>query len=292
VLVIGTLAVAPTYARTPPSFTLETIDIPGAVSTSVDGINANGDIVGSYWTADNVAHGFARINGEIETLDFPDLNTIATQAVGINARGDVVGIYTTSDPCVGCPDWIAGVLHGFLWRDGEFQTVMVPGSKYTTALSINAERDITGEYWSDKAYGWVWRNGSFTTIDMSESTAPLSWSAVYGVNARGDLVGWYGSGETWVFHGYVKTKEGDVSIDGPGSTWTLATGLNARGTVVGWSLDGAGNPHGFVWNTGTPVPFDVPGSMWTYMNDINDRGDMVGQYATPDGIAHGFVMTR
>ena len=37
---------------------LDTFDVPGAVWTECDGINARGDIVGVYGTADGKVHGF------------------------------------------------------------------------------------------------------------------------------------------------------------------------------------------------------------------------------------------
>jgi probable HAF family extracellular repeat protein len=69
--------------------TFTTIDVPGATSTAALAINARGDIVGDYTTADGVVHGFLLRKGEFTTIDVPAATD--TRAFGINARGDIVG---------------------------------------------------------------------------------------------------------------------------------------------------------------------------------------------------------
>jgi probable HAF family extracellular repeat protein len=291
VVCLSVYASARSQPAPPATGEVETIDVPGAIGTSIDGINAHGDLAGSYMTPDFVVHGFVRIRGGFETLDFPGATTVRTIPTGINAKGDVVGIYTTSDPCVGCPGWLENVMLGFVWREGQFETLQVPGSAYTSPRGINARGHVAGEYWSDKVYGFVWDGSTYHTVDLAESPGPLSWSAGRAINAGGDLAGWYGSAETWVFHGYLLAKGQRITIDGPGSTWTIATGINAERTVVGWYVNSVGEQHGFAWRAGRITTIDIPGGVWTAVNDINDRGQMVGQYGTPDGVAHGFVLS-
>jgi hypothetical protein len=43
--------------------TFTTIDVPGAISTNVTGINPGGDIVGGYISAGSVGHGFLLSKG-------------------------------------------------------------------------------------------------------------------------------------------------------------------------------------------------------------------------------------
>src|SRR3954468_23340926 len=54
------------------------MDVPGAVYTSVNGINANGDISGIYVDAGGRFHGYFRSNGVLTTLDPP--GAVRTQA--------------------------------------------------------------------------------------------------------------------------------------------------------------------------------------------------------------------
>jgi len=89
-----------------PGFT--TIDIPGASSTLADGINPQGDIVGTYARNDLTGfHGYLLSKGAFTTIDVPGAIGF-TQAHGINPRGDILGEYGDG----------TGRLHGFLLSQG------------------------------------------------------------------------------------------------------------------------------------------------------------------------------
>ena len=85
-------------------------DLPGLFPITQDngGINARGDIVGTYCNAAPCeltspgAHGFLLRRGELTTIDFPGAAT--TAALGINASGDITGAYTDAN----------GFFHGYL----------------------------------------------------------------------------------------------------------------------------------------------------------------------------------
>ena len=77
--------------------------VPHSIFTAAWDMNARGDVVGVYQSADGRFHGFVLSDGNYTTLDFP-LAT-ATRAFGINARGDIVGHYV-----------LGGVTRGFLAR--------------------------------------------------------------------------------------------------------------------------------------------------------------------------------
>jgi uncharacterized membrane protein len=124
-----------------------TIDFPGALSNTVivgtllNGINAEGDIVGYYASVkigsiDVHTHGFLLSKGVFTTIDFPLGGD--TQARGINLEGDIVGTYGFS----GLP-----VIHGFLLSKGVFTTIDLPGALLQTIPSgINPGGDIVGTY--------------------------------------------------------------------------------------------------------------------------------------------------
>ena len=100
------------------------ITMPDGSPTFVRGIDARGDIIGTYTDAGGVGHNFLLHNGAFTNIDYPGNGDIA--AHGINARGDIVG---------GLADADGG--HGFLLRDGQFTTIDYPGADGTTALAIN-----------------------------------------------------------------------------------------------------------------------------------------------------------
>ena len=82
------------------------IDDPlGVKGTRAWGINAQGDIVGSYDDAKLVRHGFLLRDGTFTTIDNPNggngppgpLGNQGTTLYDINASGDIVGRYINSD---------------------------------------------------------------------------------------------------------------------------------------------------------------------------------------------------
>ncbi len=69
--------------------TFDKIDVPNSVATVPRGINAQGDVVGDYGTADGGTYGFLLRKGVFSRIEFPD--AVFTRAFGINARGWIVG---------------------------------------------------------------------------------------------------------------------------------------------------------------------------------------------------------
>jgi hypothetical protein len=88
------------FAETDHYFT--TVDVPGAISTSVLGENDLGQLVGSYTDTQGHTHGFLDSHGHFTTLDKP--GAASTLAADINGAGTVVGSYTDS----------SGLSHGFM----------------------------------------------------------------------------------------------------------------------------------------------------------------------------------
>src|SRR6516164_1927383 len=83
-------------------YTYTTIDVPGAIGTYAQGINASGQIVGYYEVAGGRTYGFLLdVDGSYITLDVP--GACDTRASGINDAGQIVGWYSA------CPG-----VHGFL----------------------------------------------------------------------------------------------------------------------------------------------------------------------------------
>src|SRR6266567_9389535 len=117
------------------TLTFSTIDVPGATSSEVDGINAAGQMVGIYIDSGGKGHGFLLDKGVFTNIDFPGAATF-TEAIGINAQGQISGIY----------DVASGTQHGFLLDKGTFTTIDPPGSTFTQALGINDAGQIVGRY--------------------------------------------------------------------------------------------------------------------------------------------------
>ena len=136
-----------------------TIDHPDGVSIHAIGINARGDLAGYYQDAAGRFHGFELVNGVYSTIDPP--GSIATGGpggiIGINSR-EMVGFYRVARatmPC-GCDGQ-----RGFIYKQGAYSTIDVPGAISTNVTGINSRGDLVGVYQdaNGRRHGFVsfWR---------------------------------------------------------------------------------------------------------------------------------------
>jgi hypothetical protein len=218
-----------------------TIDVPGAALSSVNGINAIGQLEGTY--QDTVRfHGFFSGNGSsFTTLDPP--GSIRSQGGFINAQGQAVGTYRSSD----------NKRHGFTWRNGVYTNLLinVPGDHPvlgTVAFGINDRGQVVGDY-VDAAlgnrHGFLLSYGVYTTLDVPGALLTLA----EGIDDEGVIVGLFidAAGNE---HGFILRRGVYATIDVPGAAGTAIFSINAVGEIVGSYGDTSGVTHGFV---GTPA---------------------------------------
>jgi probable HAF family extracellular repeat protein len=94
--------------RTTPAF--NSIDYPGALSTYANGINGDGQIVGTYRDLSNNSAGFLYEAGTPSPFNCPGAQS--TVPLGINNNGQVVGFYFDSI-----------TTYGFLYQAGSCSVV-------------------------------------------------------------------------------------------------------------------------------------------------------------------------
>ena len=82
---VGAAATASAQQFTPVSY-------PGAILTTVYGINPQGDIVGQDQSSDGRAHGYMLDASGFQTIDVP--GAVLTFAFGINSRGEIADATT------------------------------------------------------------------------------------------------------------------------------------------------------------------------------------------------------
>jgi probable HAF family extracellular repeat protein len=244
------------------------------------------------------------------TLDVPgsSLGLPITVANGINASGQIVGWYV---------DYVDPLYHahGFLFDQGSYTTLDMPGSTWTEVHGINDAGQIVGYYQdaADNGHGFLYDQGSYTTIDLPSQPR----TSASGINVSGQIVGWYTDQSGG--HGFLFENGSYTTLDVPGSIQTLPYGINASGQIVGDSslgpflLDqgsytigltsasgindagqivGAYDGHGFLYDQGGYTTFDVPGAYVTFANGINASGQIVGRYSVSDvGPVYGFLAT-
>ncbi len=279
--------------------TFSTIDPPGSVLTRAFAINPRGDVVGLYFTSDNITHGFLFSRGKYMTIDGPNF-AIRTNALAINPLGQIVGRYDTPD----------GIAHGFIYTNGGFETVDHPlAAGFTVITDITPSGDIAGRYRAaDKTFhGFTRIDGQWTTIDHLDADGnpdmgPMGIQAM-AINPYGLIAGYY-QDKSKVFHAFLFDHGVYTTIDPPGAKSTGGAGgivhINPEGAVAGGSyVDAQGASHGFIYRDGEWTTFDFPDpgtanrkAQLTTICGINPQGDAVGLYVDQNNVSHGYLARR
>lgn len=255
-----------------------TVDVPGAVLTNAQGINLQGDIVGTYNDASGQQHGFLRSGGQYRVIDFP--NARATFARGINDSGDIVGTYQRQGETGGIPS------HGFLLtRRGGLQALDYPGHLNTIPQRILNDGTIFGCYHDTDTMGTM--HGMM--FDRGFSAMDMGMSMNNGATPDGAyMVGLFtdNDGRNKAF---VVNRGSFERLEVPGALGTNGWDVNPSRIVVGVYTDAAGAIHGFQYDGRNFSRVDAPGATVTRVFGINANGDMVGLFVDTAGRTHGFV---
>src|SRR5580700_4573988 len=148
IAVIGIVLLTAGVTRTSKAEQFTKIDVPGALGvTEPSGINAQGDIVGTYFTIVGAflsTRGFLLSKGTFTNIDvdLPYAVPGSTNAIGINTGGDIVGFYASNDNTIE---------KGFLLSNGRFTAIQAPeptsmGSSLTVTTGVDPQDDIIGVY--------------------------------------------------------------------------------------------------------------------------------------------------
>jgi probable HAF family extracellular repeat protein len=257
--------------------TFTTVDVPGAVVTSVDGINTAGDMVGYYAEAGNgPASGFLYSGGNFAFLNYPSGNS--TRAQGINDSGLIVGwAYVRQES--------AAV--GFAYDGTTFTTVRAPGKSATFAYGINNAGDIVGGDGSFSATkGFELVGTRFKNI-----SPPGTFLYIYGlgINKNGGIVG-LKTGGVSSNNGFAYNGGKFQTLIVPGAQLTEAWGVNDSGIIVGWYQKCSPCViNGFALMNGKYTSLSYPGAIETFAIGINASGQVVGAYTLDGSSQHGFV---
>ena len=156
-------------------------DIPNSSYLIVAGINARGDVSGTFddWNQSGKQRMFVRDQaGHFKILDVPNGVPWVT---GINDRGDLAGIYVVP----GVPQ--NEVFGFFLDHSGTLTELDVPSPGVT---GLNNRGEVVGIFGDPernlKTCGFIWRRqGATTVLDFPDGTATYA----YGINDRGQVIG-------------------------------------------------------------------------------------------------------
>ena len=263
-----------------------TIAPPGARSSTAFGINARGDVVGTFVDQSFVQHGFLLSKGEFTVIDFPGAQ--GTIARGINPRGEIVGSYLLpGDPGVAA--------RGFLrTKKGEFVNVRYPGHSWEVAQRILPDGTIVGcrhdHDQMESMRGVTIGKGGASEIDAFGS---MNNGATPGLEL---IVGFWFNMMDNQQQGYMIEDGVFTSFMVPGSNSTAAWDVNPDGAIVGVYSVGT-TVRGFLRTEDgdddesdevTYTTIHYPGSTVTRAFGINPRGDIVGNYVL-GGVTYAFL---
>ncbi len=203
--------------------TVQTLRYPGAVWTSLDGINAEGTIVGEYLTRPNtfVYKGLIYKDGKFSSVQVH--NSVVTALSGINDSGEIVGDY-------GTPSYQTVV--GFLLANGVVTEIEFPNSTYTDASGINNAGEVVGTYSTEGlfpgALGFTYLNGAYTSFQVPGAL----WTTGQAISNYGVVAGEYVDA-AYNQHGFVLSNGQFTTIDYPGANGTYVLGIDDSVEIVG-----------------------------------------------------------
>lgn len=213
---------------------------------------------------------------------------IAALVLGLAAGAPAYTIVTLSPPGDNPTSWLygisdAGAVAGigwagaFIYDDGIYTPIAVPGGKNTSATDVNDAGHVVGRYHDGSGYrAYVYADGTYTTLAIPG--AIHAWAQ--GINNAGIVVGYYVDsgpyGQSFVYDGQTVTP-----FNYPGALGTVLTGINDAGHMVGYATVADGNnlaTVAFVYDGATFTSLAFPGASITEAWGINDTGEIVGQY--------------
>lgn len=255
------------------------IAYPGATSTTAMGVNARGDVVGSYSQA-GVSHGFLLREGTFTTIDVP--GAAGTDARGISPAGDIVGGY-----------WLPGEpsvnIHGYLRRvDGSLEFLDYPGEINTIPQRILPDGTVLGCYHGSdmmmSMFGMWMRGAAHSAI---EQEASMNNGATPDMRVVAGLFTDMSEPAPRAPWGYVIENGVFTRFRVPGSNLTAVWDVGPSGALVGVYRNAAGT-HGFLLEEGVYTTLDFPGATLTRAFGINAAGDIVGNYVA-GGVVRGYL---
>ena len=164
-------------------------------------------------------------------------------------------------------------LSGFLYTNGSYVNIAVPGSASTFPYAINDSGEIVGGYYVSGvgAYGFVYSDGMYTTL-IPQGGQPLD------INDNGDIIGSSGA-------------DGFIYRNGAYTALIFPLSINNSDQIIGdYGVSTSIYMQSFLYSDGLYTAIDVPGSLYTNVEAINDYGEIVGSYVNKGSSqAYGFT---
>ncbi len=259
-----------------PTYTFETIDVPGVDYLAVTASSDFEDYAGNTRSPDGEKIiGWTLIDGIFTTYDFPDSKN--TYFYALDNNGKAAGYYEDSE----------GLHHGVILEDGELRQYNFQGGVQTEIYGISdATGAMTGNYIDASGV----RRGFSGELILEPPGATETYADF--ASPTGVVGGSYIDADG-IYHPYVRIPTGDFIItEIPGIAnreYFFVHGLTATAVIVARSKAVGDVPRTYVGAFGALHEVQFPGAVSTEGWNINQDGSVVGYYDTADGRRHGFV---
>ena len=249
------------YAQTTEPCTYTLFKYPGTrtTSTSANGINQYGTIVGSAQDQTGTVFGFIRYsNGSFKRVAVS--GGYNTQLFRRNSSGTTVGFYQSA----------SGRKHGLVLSGSTLKTVDYPGATDTVLTGINKWGTIVGYYTTSTGGHFKgfkrYSSGGFATVSIPNHSDIMPMA----ISDNGVIVGTLGAGGPVGIHGFTYYQCNWQIYDDPDYP-AGSTGLKggANGLFVGEAFDSNGTGHAIqLVGNSSYSNFVVPNAVESYAGDI------------------------
>lgn len=252
------------------------IDVPGSAKWSAAfGLNDASHVTGAYQSIDGSMRGYVFDGSNFTTFNAPNDGGY-TVAHSINNAGAVAGIYGQSQL-------------GFVYQNGQFQTIQPSGVPSVNGLTINNNGDLAG-WWDD---GGVVRGFIQTAAGDVSILDPTPFTRMYvaGLNDYGNISGRFDQANfDGIQPGFLGAPSSLQLLSYPNSRLTSITGNNNAGDGAGF-YGQYGPWSAFAYVGGIFLDLVITDSTNATASDINNNSIVVGTYMTSTGVTRGFITT-
>jgi len=241
--------------------------VPGSTETDVHGINDSNVIVGDYFTADGVEHGFyGTLDGTYTTFDYAS----GIEPRGINNEGLITALSYQAD---GPPIELERLANGTILnitKDGQQIYGVVQGISNKHGFFAG---DIRGSG-DGTIDGYIGRNGRYKASVVLPFSVPQT--SPRAVNKAGTTAGWYVD-STGPVYGFIAAPGALTVLSYPDAATveTYITSMNDKGLAAGsWDAGSVNVTHAFVFDMRRDrfTPLDVPGATTSGAAGVNNAG--------------------